>query len=64
MRYFVKCLACDQTFWLAWPEEPVPDHGRWRRRLEERPASEHGCPGAGQVGYWIGEDEDGLASPC
>jgi len=57
MRYFVKCLACDQTFWLGWPEEPVPEHGRWQRRVEKWPPSERGCPGAGQVGYWIGEDE-------
>jgi len=55
-RYFIKCLACDQTFWLDSVETLVPEHGPWNRRVERQPRSERGCQGARQPGHWIGED--------
>jgi len=55
-RYFVKCSACDQTFWVTGKRAPVPEHGPWNRHVERAPSANFGCPGAGGAGHWIGEE--------
>ncbi|HEX5415467.1 MAG TPA: hypothetical protein VFZ25_07365 [Chloroflexota bacterium] len=58
VRFFVKCAACDQVFWLPRADAPVPEHGSWNRRRERRPTSDTGCSGSGRAGTWIGVEEE------
>lgn len=62
-RYFVKCGACDQTFWLDHKVDPVPEHGPWNRRVDSSPHALRGCTGEGKPGHWIGEESVGPFPP-
>ena len=57
MVYLVRCAECDQAFWLAAADAPVPPHASWNRHSAETFRG-RACPGSGSRGHWVVESEE------